>query len=77
MTLRRITHKASIRYGPSYGSGQMTSASNMFPDRLNPILPYGRSSVWRSAMLQKYQPPAGAKNAPDFGQRGGGILNRT
>jgi hypothetical protein len=55
----------------------MTSASNMFPNRLNPILPYGRSSVWRSAMLQKYQPPAGAQDAPDFGQRGGGILNRT
>jgi hypothetical protein len=55
----------------------MTSAGNMFPNRLNPILPFGRSRVWRFAMLQKYQPPARTQDAPDFRQRGGGILNRT
>jgi len=77
MTVRRIAHKASIRYGPSYGSGQMTSAGNMFPNRLNPILPFGRSSVWRFAMLQKYQPTARTQDAPYLRQRGGGILNGT
>jgi hypothetical protein len=53
----------------------MASAGNMFPNRLNPILPYCRSRVWRFAMFQKYHPPAGTQDAPDLRKRGGWILN--
>jgi hypothetical protein len=55
----------------------MASAGNMFPKRLNTILPDCRSGLWRFAMLQKYQPPAGTQDAPDLRKRGGRILNRT
>ena len=77
MSLRCITHKASVRYGLRYGPGQMATAGNPLPNRFNPPLPSSGISIGCTTMFNEQQSTTRLKHTLRLRQRGVRVLHRT